>query len=120
MTRRKGLMDAWTRFGNEMMSSVPTDPRKMADWIRAPTRMAGDIHDAWLESVGGVSRARYVELLEENLRLRRRIEELENRGPADEAAEAAAGAMDGAFDRMREAQDRWLSMWLPKNERSSS
>lgn len=110
---KRNLFDAWTRFGKEVL-----DPMKMTDWMRAPTKMAGEVHDAWLESVGGVSRAKYVAVLEENLRLRRKLDELQERKPLEDAAETAAGAMDDAFQQMRSAQEQWLNMWMPKKGES--
>lgn len=110
------LFDAWSRFGSEVLHRMPVlspDPRRFADWTRGPAKIATEMHDAWLENLGGVSRSRYLEVLEENLELRRRIEALEKAQPATQAAAATTEAIDGAFKQMRDAQQQWLSLWLP-------
>lgn len=79
------------------------------DLARLPAQMFADAQDAWLDSLGGVSKARYQKLLEENLELRRRLEKFE----CAPGAEAAAEAVDQAFDQFRSMQEQWLSMWRP-------
>lgn len=111
-------MEAWTRFGSDVLQRVPDlaqDARRLADFARAPTKIASEVHEAWLEGVGGVSRERYLAVLEENLELRRRIEELERSEPfAQLPPNAPSEAMDGAFRQLRDAQEQWLSLWMPK------
>lgn len=122
MRKKPSLVDAWARFGSEVMGRVPgptLDARRWVEMFTAPQRMAAEVHDAWLESVGGVSKSRYLRVVEENLELRRRLETLEARFPAGapgEAVEATTEAMNGAFKQLRDAQEQWLSMWMPGSE----
>lgn len=114
------LTKAFSRFSNQVLNrlpQVPTDARRWMEMATTPQRAAWEMHDAWLNSVGGVSKSRYLEVLEENLRLRRRLEELEaqltGRSDGEAPAAAAGAAMDEAFSTMKKAQDQWMSMWLP-------
>jgi dihydrodipicolinate synthase/N-acetylneuraminate lyase len=113
-----------------MLSRLPdlgSDARKMVELGRAPYRLASELHEAWLETVGGVSKNRYLAVLEENLELRRRLEAAEARAPsrppdsADPAAAAArtGEAIDDAFKQIRDAQEQWMSMWIPNPQGKS-
>lgn len=116
MSRRTELLGAWTKIGTDVlgrMSEVPTAPKQIMDWVRAPTRAMMEMHAAWLETVGGVPAAKYQKVLEENLELRRRLERVERAPPSPVATEAAAEAIDDAFQQIRTAQEQWLSMWMP-------
>lgn len=122
MSRRYSLYDTWSRMGSDVVGRIPdvgADFRKLIEIGRTPYRLASEMHEAWLETVGGVSKARYLAVLEENLELRRRLEEAErtSKAPAEAAANAAAAAtgeaLDGAFKQIRDAQEQWMSMWLP-------
>ncbi|MEL6188996.1 MAG: hypothetical protein AAFU79_30615 [Myxococcota bacterium] len=119
MKRKPSLIDAWSRFGTEVLDRVPGPTASARRWVEmftTPQRMAAEAHDAWLESLGGVSKSRYLRVVEENLELRRRLEAIENRSAVDETVEATSEAMDGAFKQLRDAQEQWLSMWLPASE----
>lgn len=116
MSRRTSLVEAWTRFGTDVLTRVPGATPDARRWLEAatmPQRMVSEMHEAWLESLGGVSKNRYLKVVEENLELRRRLEALEKRNPAEESAVAATEAVDGAFRQFRDAQEQWMAMWLP-------
>ena len=124
---RFAFLDAWTRLGSEVLDRMPelsSETRRIWRWSRTPQRIASDMHEAWLDAAGGVSKNRYLTVLEENLELRRRLEAVERRrserGPGAASDDPASEAMNGAFQQIRDAQEQWLSMWLPASPGSAS
>lgn len=71
-------------------------------------------HEATLQMWGLVPRTQYLEVLEENARLKRRIAELEGCSP--EAAHAAA-EVQNAFSQMLDAQREWMQAWVSKSDK---
>lgn len=98
-------------FTRKWFDRFKPEPAGMFAWARLPAEMMTEAHDAWLDSLGGVSKAKYQKLLEENIQLRRRLEQS---GQTPPTVEAAAEAMDEAFDQLKTVQEQWLSMWLPR------
>ncbi len=115
----RSLGDAWSRFGTDVLGRLPfgNEARRLIDAGRAPYRAMGEMHEAWLDSVGGVPKSKYIALLEESLELRRRLETFERArgGPPPTTPEG----IDDAFRQVREAQEQWLSMWMPRTGASS-
>lgn len=74
--------------------------------------------EAWQEATlqiwGFVPRGHYIQVLEENARLRRRLAELE--GGETEATRAASDLHD-AFSQMLDAQREWMEAWLPEDSK---
>lgn len=116
MSRRRDLVDAWSKFGVDVLHRLPHMTPEVRRWVEvatAPQRMMGEMHEAWLESVGGVSRRRYLKVVEENLELRRRVEALEKNSTVEGKVAATHEAIDDAFNQIKDAQEQWMSMWLP-------
>ena len=125
MSIPRELFELWTRFLSETFRRVP--PQRI---LRMAPEMP-KLFEQWLETgyktSGFVPRSRYLNALEENDRLRRRVAELEaklkwkssdSRSGAG-AAETPTAALEGAFDEMLTAQRRWLQMWMPRSPKQT-
>lgn len=108
MSRARELSELWLRFMGDMLRArVPENrQRQLEDWA-----------EALMKTSGVVPRRRYLETLEENERLRRRIADLENRLGID-PTERPKPSVETVFDDMLTAQQRWLETWMPQAPKS--
>lgn len=96
----------------------PFDPYGMNDMTQRWLRAWEDGLRAW----DLVPRRRYLEVLEENARLRSRVKALEGRRAADPSGarspESPADTMQTVFDEMMNAQRRWMTAFgvEPRND----
>ena len=74
--------------------------------------------ESWLRAGGLVLRSRYLDALEENERLRRKVADLEARLGISQD-DTTSPSIEGVFEEMLDAQKRWLDTWMPRPSSSS-
>lgn len=123
MMSRREAVAAWLQAFRDAIKkagSPSLSEARRAFWYSAESQRAIEQWaEAWLKAGGLVPRKRFLEVLEENEQLRRRVGELQRQlgGTADEGP---TGSVDNVFEDLVSAQKRWLDMWMPPGPPNSN
>lgn len=116
MSVPRDVMELWARIADRAMRRVPSgwmEYHKVWRLAADRQRLMEKWGESWLKTSGLVPRSRYLDVLDENERLRRRVAELERRMGITESG-TASSSVEGVFDEMMQAQRRWLDTWMPR------
>ena len=121
-------MERWVRLMKDGVRGTAQmggwlDPGRAWRFAADSQRLHEEFVETWLRAWDMVPRRRYLEVLEQNEKLRRRVAELEGRksdaSEPEQVAEDVSRVMKSAFDEMLSAQRAWFSAFTPSEDSTS-